>query len=420
MSNKSSSSTQQGGVYSKYGFFRSNTGFTLNYNETGGSMKLKKGTKILLYLTACALNNKNSKKDITEEQGRRLLSLAHRHTTGALTAIAVESNESHKETLSREQIKKWTSVKAAAVKRRVLFDMERERLLKIAEKEGIWYCPLKGIILQDLYPSYEMREMSDNDILFDEKKRDKLKEIMLSEGYALEDHGVTNHDLYTKAPVYNFEFHTKLFMHTFSTRFTGYYENVKEKLLKDEGNDFGYHFTDEDFYIYITAHAYKHYKEGGLGIRALADSYIYNLKKNDLDRKYISAECKKLGIDSFEKLTRRVAFKLFEDPGKTYANVAALTDKEKEFLSYISFTGSYCTKEDFIKSRIKRSGSKGRYVFRRLVPDINYYKEAHPFLYKNRIFIPAFLVYRAGKVLVNDRNTIVKELNILKKSDKNI
>ncbi len=380
-------------------------------------MKLKKGTKILLYLTACALNNKKHTKDITEEQGRRLLSLSHRHTTGALTAIAIESNESHKKTLSNEQINKWKSVRAAAVKRRVLFDMERERLFKISEKEGIWYCPLKGIILQDMYPYYEMPAIYDNDILFDEKKRDKLKEIMLSEGYTLEDHGVTNHDLYTKAPVYNFEFHTRLFMHTFSTRFTGYYENVKKKLQKDECRDFGYHFNDEDFYIYITAHAYKHYKEGGLGIRTLADSYIYNLKKNDLDRKYISNECKKLGIDSFEKIIRRVAFKLFKDPDKTYANIAALTEKEKEILSYVSFTGSYCTKEDFIKSRIKRSGSKGKYVLRRLVPDINYYKEAHPILYKNKIFIPAFLLYRAGKLLVNNRKTIVKELNILRKSD---
>lgn len=380
--------------------------------------KLKKGTKALIYLLACSLHGK--KPDLrmiyrtVNNEKDKLFSLAHRHTVGSMTAISLKQAENFSDTFSRDEIKKWESMQGAAVKRRFLFDTERERLFEIMEKTGIDYCPLKGIILQDLYPIYEMREMSDNDILFDETRRDILKKLMLSEGYTLEDHGVTNHDLYTKEPVYNFEFHTRLFMHTFSTRFTSYYDGIRSKLIKAAGKDHMYLMSDEDFYVYMTAHAYKHFNEGGTGLRSLTDTYIFNLKKgNTLDREYIRNECNKLGISSFEKTMRTVSLKLFSDPDKVFCNLSSLNDRERDFLSYISFTGSYCTKEDFIKSRMKRSGSKGRYILSRLVPDNNYYKEAHPFLYKNKILIPPFLVYRFGKMLLTNRMMASKEIRML-------
>ena len=36
------------------------------------------------------------------------------------------------------------------------------------------------------------------------------------------------------------------------------------------------HFTDEDFYVFIVAHEYKHFADlGGTGIRNLVDRYVY-------------------------------------------------------------------------------------------------------------------------------------------------
>ena len=379
--------------------------------------KLKKGTKALIYLTACALNNKTAvynkfKNDSFDD----LAALAHRHTIGAIFSIASEKANKENKYLTESQLRKANSIRAAALKRRVLFDMEREKLMKLLENNDIWYCPLKGIILQDLYPLYEMREMSDNDILFDQSKRSLLKKIMLKEGYTIEDHGVTNHDMYTKEPVYNFEFHTRLFMHTFSTRFTDYYDSIFKKLIKNDKKKSERRLSDDDFYIYMIAHAYKHYNEGGTGIRSLTDTYIYNLVKGKcLDRKYIRKECTKLGINEFEQISRRVSG-IFRDPDKVFPRLAKLGDKEREFLSYISFTGSYCTKEDFIKSRLKRSGSKKKYILSRLIPDKNYYKEAHPYLYKNKYLIPFFLIYRVGNMLLTNKGEIMREIKIILKS----
>lgn len=413
-------------------------------------VKLRRGTKSLIYLLACALNNEIPDMNrIPPKDIECLFELCRRHMTGSMAGAALsaaykeqtqisasssgddQAAESVKKDLTegkkpleREYIKKWESVKNAALKRRVLFDMERKSVLSELEKKGIWYCPLKGVILQDFYPGYEMREMSDNDILYDAGFRDELVNLMLARGYRVENEGVTNHDLFVKEPVYNFEFHTRLFMHTFSTVFTAYYDGIKKRLIKDEDNNEGYHFSDEDFYIYITAHAFKHYSEGGTGLRSLADVYVFLKKKQkNMDMGYVRREVKKLGMGDFERKCRTIAGKLFSDPGDCFENIASLDEGEREFLSYISKTGAYCTKEDFVKSKIRTiTGKKEntgmsdrlKYYMARLFPDESYYKEAHPFLYKNKPLIPAFLMLRAFRAVARNRDGILKEISTVR------
>lgn len=60
------------------------------------------------------------------------------------------------------------------------------------------YLPLKGIIMKDYYPSVGMRQMSDNDILFDADAWERMEKHMISEGYKAEYVGKGNHDVYHK------------------------------------------------------------------------------------------------------------------------------------------------------------------------------------------------------------------------------
>lgn len=59
------------------------------------------------------------------------------------------------------------------------------------------YLPLKGIIMKDYYPSVGMRQMSDNDILFDADAWERMEKHMISEGYKAEYVG-KGHDVYHK------------------------------------------------------------------------------------------------------------------------------------------------------------------------------------------------------------------------------
>ena len=55
-----------------------------------------------------------------------------------------------------------------------------------------------------------------------------------------------------------------------------------------------------DAYVYIVAHAYKHFIFSGTGIRKLIDLYVFNEHcKDQLDRKYIHEQCTLLGIQEY-------------------------------------------------------------------------------------------------------------------------
>ena len=122
-----------------------------------------------------------------------------------------------------------------------------------------------------------------------------------------------------------------------------YYKNVKERLIKDEDNSFGYHFRDEDFYIYIITHAYKHYNGSGTGLRSLLDIYMFlKQKESKLDWDYIVTQLEELQIKDFEEESREFCKKLFSQ--KPYQ----LTNNELEIFKYYLHSGTYGT----MKNRI--------------------------------------------------------------------
>ena len=65
-------------------------------------------------------------------------------------------------------------------------------------------------------------------------------------------------------------------------------------LLTNKPVIYAANMSDEDFYIYITSHAYKHYSGSGTGLRTLMDFYAYlNAKGDTFNLDYIWTECKK-------------------------------------------------------------------------------------------------------------------------------
>ena len=89
--------------------------------------------------------------------------------------------------------------------------------------------PLKGSILKEWYPKFGMREMADNDILFDATRRQQVRNIFANRGYSIESYNKGNHDAYEKPPIYNFEMHVALFHEDCST-LQKKYENVVDRL----------------------------------------------------------------------------------------------------------------------------------------------------------------------------------------------
>ena len=384
----------------------------------------------MIYLSACALHNVKPDADrIRRINLKHLYRICHFHNLTAIVCMALEETD----VLSVADpalAKKWKDAKAKAIRKNMLLDAEREQILAEMEQSGIWHMPLKGSILQRLYPKYGMRQMADNDILFDAGRQKQLVEIMKRRGYRVKSYGKCNHDVFMKEPVYNFEMHTGLFekfsdsaWYQYNNIWYHYYKNVKDKLLLDEGTSYCYHFTDEDFYLYMTVHTYKHYRYSGVGIRSLLDSYLYIMKKgSSMNWEYIVQESDAMKMKDFEERSRLLAKKLFSSP--VWVPDIELTDKEEEMLSYFINSGTYGTTKNYVENRLRETGketgmlrSKVYYVYRRLIPTMTWFEKHEPFFAKHKILIPFFLIYRFFRRLFG-RKKIINELRAMQEFGK--
>ena len=220
--------------------------------------KFHKNAYDMIYLTRCAMDGKKPDPEHLQDLNlEELFEVCEKHTMTACVAYALES--------AGIRDNRFSQAKEKSIRKNVLLDADRKKVLSRLEQEKIWYMPLKGAIMKDWYPKLGMRQMSDNDILYDGAYREKVRDIMLEIGFTCEHFGTGHDDSYYKQPVSNFEMHHALFSVSHAGKAYDYYKDVKERLLKDETNEYGYHFSIEDFYIYMTAHEYRHYENRGTG-----------------------------------------------------------------------------------------------------------------------------------------------------------
>ena len=344
----------------------------------------------VIYLVKCAV--KEEIPDLTRiEDTEAIYSYAAQHKLTAAVAMALES--------AGQKDKQSNLAIANALKRKVIFEKAWAQVKEALEKSGIWYMPLKGMILKDYYPKPGMREMGDHDILFDADRADDVKAIMEGLGYETSSFGSSNHDCYNKLPFLRFEMHQALFGPRHDEKLYEYYRDVDKRLL---GEGYEKHFSPEDFYLYVTAHEYKHYTNKGTGLRSLLDTYVY-LQKETLDMAYVAAEAEKLGMATFEAANRSLAQHLFSG--------GELTEDDKEMLAYMLSSGVYGTREHRVENVMsKHEWGKLQYVLNRFFVPVSKknkeyaaYARAFPFFYKYRIFLPFLPFYRAFRAMKSGR-----------------
>lgn len=298
----------------------------------------------------------------------------------------------------------FDDARGKAIRKVAAMDIERERLFSRMDGLGIWYMPLKGCVLQDLYPAYGMREMSDNDILFDGSRADEVRHIMESMGFVTVHFDRVVHDIYHKEPVCNFEMHRKLFDEAYGQRFCEYYRDIERLLIPDGDGTMGMHLRDEDFYVYLLAHEHKHYAAAGTGLRSLLDLYVFLQKKCEaLDWTYIKGELEKLGLVSFERSNRELAMHLFGG--------GELTVADCEMLDYVVESGVYGTTEHNIANGVKTYGSLG-FLFRRAFPAYGEMSSMFPVLKRFPVLLPACWTVRLYGMLAHKRGSVLSKLKI--------
>ena len=382
---------------------------------------MEKTSEILIYLMKCSLQNtKPEEAPLARADLEALLRLAGAHSVSAMVCMALE-----KTTIfagADDAVKKhWREAKNKAIRKNMLLDAERAAIMMQLESAGIWHMPLKGSILKDWYPKPGMREMADNDILFDPSERKRVRGIFQSRGYKIVSFGKGNHDEYEKPPLYNFEMHVSLF-HEMYPKLAGQYQNVKEKLLPVDGTACQFAFTPEDFYVFALAHAYKHYSGSGTGVRTLADIYVMNHHLDGImNRDEVEQKLTRLGIAEYEQHSRVLAEKLFSG-ARPLPEIELNTD-EKEMLRFYCDATTYGTIDNQIQKRLHelQGNAEGitlrtklKYCCVRLFPGKEFCKYHYPFVYHHLWLLPFFWVWRMADKGISHRKKVKRELTLLR------
>lgn len=378
------------------------------------------------YLASCALHAKAPDRErVAQMDLAAVCKVARHHSMDAITYLAVaDCVAANGEAFLGEKVRildDWNQLYSREIGKIVRFDIEREALTSFLEQQGIWYLPLKGLILQNHYPKLGMRQMCDNDILIDPKGREKVREYMEARGYTVKCYGNAQPDTYIKAPCYNFEIHHILFEDSERDRLLSeYYDGIRGRLVPDGESGLRYRMTDEDFYVYQIAHCHKHFIHGGTGVRSLMDIIVFR-RARTLDEPLVRGELEKLGLLAFEESARALAESVFAEDGD---GGASLEGAEKDALMFHISSGTYGNMNNFVAATLERLSdgepvtrmTKLRYCMRRLFPPMEFYRLHHPTVYRYKILIPGFWLIRLFRKAIFRPSNVRNELEVLKKS----
>ena len=291
----------------------------------------------------------------------------------------------------------WRAERDQAIRRQMLFAAERAQILAWMREHGVWYALLKGAVLADWYPRVGMREFSDNDILYDGSRREDVAAFFKERGYTRNGDGHTTlvDDAYTKDPVFMFELQRQLFSEHHEPAVAGFFEGIAERLVSDGASPCARRLTWEDFYLYLIAHADRHHRTGGTGVRILCDLRVFGAHEGiELDRAYVDRALAQMGIAEFAAGLERLAASVLErdfDP-------ASLSAEDARLLREITSYGVYGTIERQYEQQVERGEEQGQsaggYVLGRILPDDVWWEANFPYAKDHVWARPPLLVYR--------------------------
>ena len=382
---------------------------------------MKKEYGVLIYLLSCALNGIQPDKDIFDDADMAVVfNIASQHMVAAMAASALDVY--FKDGSIDPKLKeRWMKADSVSVYKSILFKAERAKILGFMEQNGIWYMPLKGILIEQMYPKIGMREMADNDILYDGTYQNEVSQYMESIGYEAGTCKDSYHDKYSKKPAMNFELHTYLYPRRKNSVIADYYEDSQRLMIKEDGKEYSYRMSDEDHYIYYVAHMEKHYDNKGTGLRALTDMYVLRKNFKDFDRSYVDEELKKLGIAEFEQTLFALTEKLLTSP--VLLDEIKLSEDESDMLTRILLCGAYGTRTSWTDSKLRKYQSgrdtikvttKIKYFWDCFFPSIDHMRAFSPIAQKHSWTIPFLYVYRIFRALTVKRKEYVDEFKFIK------
>ncbi len=293
---------------------------------------------------------------------------------------------------------------------------EIQKLILAFEENDISYMPLKGMILKEMYPSYDMRAMADADILIKCSEYDKIKGIMDSLGYSFQ--GESDHEYnYIKKPFMHIELHKRL-IPSYNDDMYAYFGDGWKLARECKNSKCRYELSLEDNLIYILAHFAKHYRDGGIGIKHVIDIWLY-CTKNKIDEEYLKNRLKELNIYEFYQNIRKLINAWFED--------GEFDDVTEQMTLFIINSGNFGTINNSMSATAiresKDADNAARFKYIKFIfPELTKMKKIFPILEKMPFLLPVMwiwrvvrlVLFRRDKIKIHQKNVATIEKNSVK------
>ena len=168
-----------------------------------------------------------------------------------------------------------------------------------------------------------------------------------------------------------------------------------------EGKAHIYRLSDEDFLVHHLLHFYKHFTGSGVGLRPLADLYLFLQKKGQtLDRAYLEKQLEALHILAFARRMAQLA--------QTCLEGQRLDQNARLVVEYLTHTGIYGDRATMETARLfqnegKTIGQSRRNdFFSRCFAPLETMKNTYPRLRRAPWLLPFYWAVRIGRIVFRE------------------
>lgn len=220
----------------------------------------------------------------------------------------------------------------------------------LLKSEKIRHVFFKGAVIKEYYPVPELRSMGDIDVLIGESDRDRVKALLMANGFEL---------INSNGPVYDYkkdgaliEVHTKIVSGKVgSVNAEKYFSNAMQYAKFDEYCGV---LEDEYHFCYLLTHIAHHFWFYGAGVKMILDLAVFQRSKS-LDFSKVFGYLDELGLEDFSKVLLTLCYKWFGVGEDYYSDVS---QTEEFLLSFGAFGNAGRNKAAVVRRKALEEGKK--------------------------------------------------------------
>lgn len=301
------------------------------------------------------------------------------------------------------------------------------KIFEIFNENEIDVIALKGLVVRDLYPKVEFRTMGDADILVHEEDLERVKELLISEGYELKE-GADNHGAhlaFTHKKFWPIEVHWTLINDDYFSVNKSFEKELWDRARDVRiGNSKVLALCNEDLVLHLCLHMGGHIIYGGFGLRQLCDLVLLVEKKGDsIDWTSFVLKVNECGAESFVYAIFKCCNKLFNMSIPLEIEELNKVDNQiiNKLIENIFNSGVFGRKDAALALATEFSRNKNgdedkspeKKYFELLFPKVENMSEKYDYAKKNKALTPVAWVHHLGAGVVNKNFSIGNKIKII-------